>query len=359
MGKRWKIVGQIGVGLVAGLSLAHIAGCDYGPLPGSVDAGRDLGRDAGFVEPPPIVMDAGPEMSVDAGRPEETDAGTAIGFESVAPNVLLLLDRSGSMAQPSQCGEATCPSKWEQILALGGYLEEVKRGARLGAAFFPSTTRDGCYVATVPDVPLSDAPDIDEQIMSAAYRTRPGGSTPLAAALDQMRLNGGLDDRTRDNNLIILTDGHPNCACAGSDAECERAAAVAAVAALATADPPVDVYVIGFGASARAAQETLGEMARAAGHEDYYQADTVEQLIGRLYEVAIENVSCTFGLDEWPAPEDLIVWMDDVEVPACTTEPCDAGYSYDPDIGEVVLLGTTCAALRDGMPHNVWFDRRP
>ncbi len=347
MGGMWKVAGLDGLRWVATLSLVLVAGCEYMP-----DLGVDAGRDAGV-----LMMDGAPPPAFDAGGGFDTGGG--IGSESVRSNVLLLIDRSGSMAQPSSCGMASCPSKWDQILDLGGYLAEVKQGARLGAAFFPSTESDACIVPSAPDVPISDALDIDEQIINAARRTRPGGSTPLAAALDMMRLHGGIDDRTRDNNLVILTDGTPNCSCADRNAACERDAAVAAVEMLANADPPVDVYVIGFGTSARTAQDTLRAMAQAAGHDDYYQADTVEELIGRLYQVAIENVSCTFGLDEWPDRADLIVWMDDEEVPACASEPCDAGYTYDPSIGEVNLEGATCAGLRDGLPHHVWFDSRP
>ena len=232
---------------VAGLSLGLIAGCEYAPLESSRDAGRDAGPAAAMDGGPAPMTDAGPRR-IDAGPADLSDAG--LGFDSIPSNVLLLIDRSGSMAQPSGCGVGACGSRWDQILALGGYLAEVKRGARLGAAFFPSTVSDGCAVDSYPAVPLGDDESIDEQIMSAARRTRPGGSTPLAAALDEMRINGGVDDLTRDNNLVILTDGHPNCACPGGSVECEREVAIEAVSALANADPPVDIYVIGFGSGA-------------------------------------------------------------------------------------------------------------
>jgi hypothetical protein len=50
--------------------------------------------------------------------------------------------------------------------------------------------------------------------------------------------------------------------------------------------------------------------------------------------------------------------MDDVEVPACSGEPCDEGYTYDPTAGVVEMQGASCAALRDGGEHHVWFDTR-
>ena len=70
----------------------------------------------------------------------------------------------------------------------------------------------------------------------------------------------------------------------------------------------------------------------------------------------MEKVPCSFNLDEWPEPDQLIVWLDDVQVPPCTQESCDSGYTYYPSEGIVDFHGETCAALRDGEQHLVWFD---
>jgi len=313
---------------------------DAGPEPPRPDGGLYM-PDA--IIPPP-----------DAG----TDGGPGIAASAVKPNVMLLIDRSGSMAEPSDCGMATCPSKWQELLGLGAYLAEAKRMARLGLAMFPSPVADGCSVTSSLRVPLSEADDVDAQILAATMSVIPGGRTPVADAMDAMGRVGGLDDPDRKNILLVLTDGRPNCSCATTDPVCERDAAVAAVQRLRGAAVPVDVDIIGFGSSARDADATLSAMAIAAGDDHYYQADTIEELIGTLYEVAVRNVPCRFNLDEWPEPSQLIVWMDDVEVPVCTTDPCDEGYTYDAMTGVVEMQGASCAALRDGEAHSVWFDTR-
>jgi len=280
---------------------------------------------------------------------EEEEPG--IGHDAIKPNVMLLIDRSGSMAQPGDCGEAMCASKWEQLLALGPYLAEVKRSARLGLALFPA---ESSLV-----VPLSDADDVDEQMMSVVTSVQPGGQTPVAAALHEMARVGALDDYARDNILLVLTDGQPNCVCESSDVACVTDAAVEAVEALVKRTPPVDVDIIGFGSSAQNAHDTLTAMAQAAGDEGYYQANDVEELIGTLTAVASTAVPCSFSLDETPPPERLIVWVDDERVDACPAEPCDAGYTYDRAAGLVELRGASCDAIRDGAPHHVWFDEEP
>jgi hypothetical protein len=187
----------------------------------------------------------------------------------------------------------------------------------------------------------------------------PGGKTPVAAALDELRLFGGLDDPERSNTVVILTDGKPNCSCNNGAITCERDEAVAAIERLENSDPPVDIDVIGFGASAQDAHETLNAMAQAAGDEHYYQSDTIEDLIATMYQIGVDKAPCTFHLDEWPEPDRLIVWLDDVQVPPCQAEPCQSGYTYDPSQGIVEFHGDTCAALRDGERHHVWFDQLP
>jgi hypothetical protein len=270
---------------------------------------------------------------------------------------MLLVDRSGSMNEPSVCGQIVCPSKWQQLVGLGAYLAEAKQLARLGLAMFPSPGIGGCDVRTSVRVPLSDDSDVDVQIMAQVESASPGGKTPVAAALDVIAQSGGLDDPARDNILLVLTDGAPNCAC-GGERSCEGAQAIAAVERLVRREPPIDVDIIGFGASAQQAQDTLNQMAQAAGDERYYQSDTIEELIGTLYEVGVRSAPCKFDLDDWPEPTQLIVWIDGSEASACTDSPCTSGYSYDPSVGKVVVHGSTCEGLRDGQQHQVWFDTR-
>jgi hypothetical protein len=44
---------------------------------------------------------------------------------------------------------------------------------------------------------------------------------------------------------------------------------------------------------------------------------------------------------------------------ACAAEPCDDGFTYDREDGEVTFHGVTCALLRDGAHHTLRFDPQP
>ncbi|MDP2339490.1 MAG: vWA domain-containing protein [Deltaproteobacteria bacterium] len=283
-----------------------------------------------------------------------------IAYERPHPNVMLLVDRSGSMNEPGACAAATCGSKWSQLLSLGSYLGAVKQFARLGLSVFPSEGGDGCHVSSGLMVPITDASNVDQRILGVVQSMGADGRTPISQALDEAALNGGLDATDRDNIIVLLTDGTPNCACAG-DAVCEQEQAVEAVRRLVNRDIPIRLYVVGFGASAAVAGETLSAMAEAAGTAlpgpvKYHQADRIEDLIGRLFELAADLAPCRFNLDELPEPADLTVHLDDGLVAACSTEPCTSGYTYDVDAGVVELQGASCQAVRDGACHSVWFD---
>lgn len=288
------------------------------------------------------------------------------GFDFVRPppNVMFLVDRSTSMAAPGECASGDdCGTKWEQMLALGPYLDVVQGRARFGLSVFPSpnVVNDSCGVADGLMVPLSDAPDIAQQIMQALQSLGPNGRTPIAAALDEAS-TVGLDDPTRDNVLVLLTDGQPNCACTEGDSVCEHDEAVAAVQRLAGAEVPITVDIIGFGASATEAGATLSAMAEAAGtalpgETKYFEARTIEELVERLFQLTAAAAPCRFALDDFPAPEDLTVHVDDGVVAACAEEAgCTNGYTYDQSNGTVELHGDACQAIRDGQCHDIWFE---
>jgi len=127
--------------------------------------------------------------------------------------VLLLVDRSSSMAEYWDAG-----SKWEValnsfFLGLVGVEDEVT----LGALFFP--TDGGCAVA-----PMTGPAQFEYQsgrrfldsFKAKSSNIFPDGSTPLGTAfeqahlaLDQARLAGLMS--ARRFRVVVVTDGAPNC----------------------------------------------------------------------------------------------------------------------------------------------------
>lgn len=216
------------------------------------------------------------------------------------PDVMLLLDRSGSMGFPidvqnpactNNCGStgagpcpAGCPTRITELqAAMPVFLTAAKRDARFGLTVFPeqpngTTTQLQCLPASsqslVESLPV-DGPDsvanLDlwatqaERISSYISNTlQVGGGTPTGQSLDFVGTTQGLaaaSPNGRKRVVLLLTDGLPNCRSPEYAAD-DAATTVASVAALAARG--VSTIVIGFGSTAQGAT-VLNDMAKAGG----------------------------------------------------------------------------------------------
>ena len=262
---------------------------------------------------------------------------TSVDVQAVAnkPNFMLLVDKSGSMDQPvdgtipachvggingplcgdpqklNPCDTTQCPTRWSELTkALDEYLTSFPLIGRYGLSLFPEPeSSGGCGPTTKQTSALpTTASDDDATLQAAADSTRAaldailssnpqgptgtGGGTPTAASLAFLGTVPQLTtDKTRDQIVILFTDGLPNCDAALGDVagtvacqctfgpsldDCGPAIppfpgagcldvdnSVKAVQFLANAN--VQTYVVGFGAEAgtAAARDTLQRIAVA------------------------------------------------------------------------------------------------
>jgi hypothetical protein len=262
---------------------------------------------------------------------------TSVDIQAVAnkPNFMLLVDKSGSMDQPvdptipachvggingplcgdpgkaNPCDATKCPTRWSELTkALDQYITAFPLIGRYGLSLFPEPeSSGGCGPATKQTSPLpTTASDDDATLQAAANATRAaldavlssnppgptgtGGGTPTAASLAFLGTVPALTtDATREQIVILFTDGLPNCDAALANlagtvaCQCTFGPAlddcgpsippfagagcldvdnsVKAVQFL--ANTKVQTYVIGFGAEAgtAAARDTLQRIAVA------------------------------------------------------------------------------------------------
>ncbi|MCY1082344.1 adventurous gliding motility lipoprotein CglB [Archangium lansingense] len=395
------------------------------------------------VDPPDQVPDAGmnePDAGMnepDAGMNEpdagmnEPDAGTVLAQVEVGaykPNLMLLVDTSGSMTNPVDmsdpdcrpggvlcgdsrpCNTAVCPTRWSALQgAMHNFLSTSGTIARFGLATYPSD--DTCGASTAISVPLPDPAKEDEATLEANadqvrnkllsiknYSTTepmPQGGTPTGQSLQFMGTRPELQAMGREDFVLLLTDGLPNCnSNYPASAECfctlsdcthvqnigclDKDASVEAVQALRAKE--IRTIVIGFGAdfdantmSGSKGAETLNGMAVAGGFSiartctsdaqcgtgdqcdtaaklckrRFYQASNQSELSSSLQQIVdtLQKASCLVRLADAGSytQESLVVSLD-----GQVLAPGESSWSLTSE--GVRFTGTACEQLEAATP---------
>jgi hypothetical protein len=270
-------------------------------------------------------------------------------------DVLLVLDRSGSMAQTIVPAGGTTPvKKWDEVTgALDVTLMRTQGLVNWGLHLFPLGT-----ICNVPDnVTVAVAAQNHAPIMAAIRGNQPfidGGATPTQAAI---RKATAILQRSASMNpryLVLATDGLPNCAAGmgGSDSATDRVGTMQAIAEALAAGFPT--FVIGISTPGEA-DDVLNEMATSGGRPRmdmprYYPVASRDQLVAAMSAIAGQIISCTFPLEPPPpVPDNVAVEVDGMRLPH---DP-NNGWTYTPDGKAIVLVGPPCQRLMAGTAANV------
>ncbi|HZN96069.1 MAG TPA: adventurous gliding motility lipoprotein CglB [Myxococcales bacterium] len=157
------------------------------------------------------------------------------------PDLMLMVDKSFSMRLPTNpadsncpagCGApgalpcpSSCPTRWSELVgAMDGFLTDYGSVARMGLAPFglpqpppwPSLAEQ-CVPGAV-QVDISTSNDVPGELqanaaaINAAIRSQPQlGGTPTSATLQILSAQASLANPDRDDYVLLLTDGIPNC----------------------------------------------------------------------------------------------------------------------------------------------------
>jgi hypothetical protein len=286
--------------------------------------GGEERRDAAAVVP----YDGGPDNALGCGKTLEE-------FTPHPADVLLLLDRSGSMETASGSG-----TRYEEV---AGLLSDLVRNyapfVRFGYQEMPG--RQGCQAqlggaccASPPLVSVAD--DSAQAVVDAIAAAAPvDGSTPTAASLQAAlayydTLADGVDNRL----VLLVTDGAPNCTVAGTLASADVSGASGAactdallqVNALVALGVRVMVVQVGEGSSDDTsdvacldALAQAGGAAASPGSPGFFVASDVQAIqlaIGRMVAGAAVP-TCLLRLD-YPVDDQkpFVVFFDGQQIPA-------------------------------------------
>lgn len=210
-------------------------------------------------------------------------------FAARCPNMYIVLDKSGSMAESAKWtnAKAAIEAFTAGTVTVGSRQVPRQSTMRFGLMLYPSDNRCGAGTHQVSCDFYRSA-----EINAALARYSPGGATPTGEALEAAKSLPDLNDSGRPKYVILITDGAPTCkpdfpydhATSGT-----RSYAVGAVQALRSDEPARDVktFVIGFGSGVDPA--TLDEMAVAGG--------TARTDSARRYYEANDSASLTAAFD--------------------------------------------------------------
>ncbi len=322
-------------------------------------------------DPPP------PGSLVDQGQ-GTTDAGPCEAIEvqaaRAAPEVLVLLDRSGSMYGPPTT------DRWTPAVSAILNLVDTHQGAvAFGLGLFGD--RLSCGAGTIVVPPSGTSASRIQTALTGDPSLLTGGGTPTSAMLTRARTFYALSEGER--YVVLVTDGAPNCnavqgertSCFCTLDDCESVASpwlgclddlasVAAVEALAADGIPT--WVIGY--DTPAFSDTLDAMARAGatGSDAYIPVADQTTLSDALDGIAAELVSCSYTLSSAPGdPSYVRVVLDGTPIPHPTQLGTAAGDSGVSEVGTFVLeegnrvrlVGPACDALQDGGTHQLAITR--
>ncbi len=224
------------------------------------------------------------------------------------PHVLFILDASGSMERAPDGSIATSanPAKWTIAkTALQDLLMKYNNKFPIGFNFFPNEF--SCGVKSGSDVDVQIRFNTEMQI-NALLNTlvAPNGGTPTYTAISKAQLNEELQDPTRGEYIVLITDGGPcctdtsQCGIAGSPYPPDLTTTISEIQKAHDSAAGIKTFVIGFSGNLPAeAQAGLNQMADAGGvpapqtggnTDRYYKADSANALTQALSSI-FESIS--------------------------------------------------------------------
>lgn len=290
------------------------------------------------------------------------------------PNLLLVLDRSGSMG--------TGPgSTWVEITtAINTVVGQLQGEIKWGLEYFPTDNSCGVSATVAVEVGNDTA---DAIAMSITMNEPTDGSTPTAEAV---RKGANYLAALSDPNpkfIVLATDGAPNCDSPGTSGSqvctctapftqqgtncCFGPACIpcsflpsadsgAGEAVVEAANKGINTFVIGLATGSGEAAvlndlATKGKTARP-GNPKYYEASNQTDFVNAINAIGKQIVSCTLALTAAPlVPDYSEVKAEGSVVPRDTTHA--EGWDYGPNNTSIIFYGSYCDQLQAGTIKDV------
>ena len=338
-----------------------VGACGFSP---SKPPSGSAGSSGGTSSPIGGFGGAGATQAGQAGQGGNMSCGTVDRQSNkLPPDILIVLDRSGSMQQDPATGQnCTTPgcSKWDQTTsAINQVLGQTDTTVNWGLKLFG--TNNGCTVSNMTENPVMPMNAMAIQTRIAGTTT--GSNTPTRAGIQAATTYlAGLAD-PNPKFILVATDGSPNCpaTCSGNNCNmtpnpAEEQAVVDAITAAAGMN--IKTFVVGIAtASDPDADMTLTNMANAGGvprmgTPSYYPVASQADLVTALGQIVTVAASCIFPIPN-PPTNDGTTSKGDIQVKGDNTviPPLDPnnGWTYtDAAMSGIELHGSACDMVKAG-----------
>jgi hypothetical protein len=307
---------------------------------------------------------------------DDTDDGICkeyvVRADRATPDILIVLDRSGSMNPGSGSNTDRWTGSREAIVQVTGQFEDQirfglmtfpaapmapdctgKTGLDLITCQFSGAFGDQCGAGTVNvDIDLNTG----DEIAAALSAMQAQGGTPTSLTLETaLGVIGsgfaGPDAKVTPKVIVLVTDGEPNCLPNGGTDSQALTATISAIQAL--TDNGVKTYVVGFETSSDANLSSNLDMMAAVGNTGettHRSVNSGADLEATFAELAGKAVSCSFALEE--APKDasyVLVQVDDQQLNLDDPN----GWTLSEDGKTITVQGSACDTLQDGGEHKL------
>jgi hypothetical protein len=285
---------------------------------------------------------------------------TAYGLDKVPADLLIVLDRSGSMNEKlmDALGNPNPNSKWtDMTAAITQVVMQTSMSIRWGLKFFPDVGGAQCGVNAGAVVPIGDnsSPAIATAIADPLAIPADGRTPTRLGMISAGAYLKALAD-PNPKYILLATDGSPNCDPAQAvTATSDAPGAVQAVKDVAALGIPT--FVVGIATTASDADMTLNDMAVAGGEPraaapKYYPVSSKDDLVAALGKIGGQISSCSFGLVAAPPDvNNVVVEADGNRVPKDPTHM--NGWDYGTGMRSIQLYGTYCDQAKAGTVKNV------
>lgn len=292
------------------------------------------------IDAPLLLPDVG-----DAPADDTTCASFTLATTRVTPNVVIIVDRSGSMNLEFDGGR----SRWEVLedalyARPGGLVADLEDVVRFGVVMYSEDPDFG----SCPDLSTSPARISNYDTLAAQFATSsPGGNTPTGQAIEAVlaAIDFLAPVRTDPTVIVLATDGEPATCEDGTDIDAGRLRTIAA--ATAAYDVGIETYVVSVGTEI--AMEHLQAVANAGvgstpsdPDAPFWVATSAAGLHDALDTIVSGVVSCEVELVGEITPElaclgTVTLGTDELE---CETEWRAV------DSTHIEILGDACERLR-------------